>query len=117
MSAAAALVGAGSLLQSATGATAVIGSLTICALGVGIWAANLHTLPGDSFPSEIVATVHGTAGSAGAVGGIVFNTLVGYFTIRGHYAALFAMFAMLQPLGLTGMWMWLHDSRAAEAQR
>ncbi len=54
----------------------------------------------------MVATVHGLAGSAGAVGGIFFNTLVGYFSTRGNYPAVFLILALLQPLGISGLWLW-----------
>src|SRR5450432_2502367 len=35
--------------------------------------------------STSVATIHGTAGSAGAVAGLIFNTLVGYFSEKHQY--------------------------------
>jgi hypothetical protein len=88
----------------------VIASLTLCTFGVGVWAANLHCLPADAFSRPVVATVHGLAGTAGAIGGVLFNTLVGYFTIRNQYMHVFLIFAGLQPLGVAALWKWLHSA-------
>lgn len=41
------------------------------------WATNVFTLASDMFPSEVVSSVVGIAGMAGAVGGILFPMLVG----------------------------------------
>ena len=85
----------------------VVFRLGVAAFGVGVWAGNLHALPADAFPPQKVATVYGLAGSAGAVGGVLFNYLVGYFTVRSNYHAIFAMLLLLQPLGAAGLWLFL----------
>jgi MFS transporter, ACS family, hexuronate transporter len=107
MSSAAVLLAAGVMLQFLSGPIAVLLSLSLCTIGVGIWACNLHALATDAFPRSIVATVHGTAGSAGAAAGIVFNSLVGYFGSRQNYGAALTMFALLLPLAVTPLWLWL----------
>jgi ACS family hexuronate transporter-like MFS transporter len=93
MSVAAVLLATGAILQFASAVWVVLFSLSLCTIGVGIWACNLHALATDAFTRSIVATVHGTAGSAGAVGGIVFNSLVGYFGSRHNYGAALMMSA------------------------
>ncbi len=109
MTAAAVLVLCGTLLQTGSQVWQVLLSLSMCTFGVGIWAANLHALPADAFPKSAVATAHGLAGSAGAIGGILVNTAVGYFTGRHEYVAVFALVAALQPLGAASLWLWLRD--------
>ena len=99
----------GALSVSATQTWTVLASLSIAAFGVGLWVGNLHALPADAFDPRSVATVYGLAGSAGAVGGIVFNTLVGHWSASSNYTAVFAMFIMLQPLGVAGLWLFLRD--------
>ena len=37
---------------------------------------------------------------------IFFNTLVGYFSTRGNYPVVFLILALLQPLGISGLWLW-----------
>ena len=110
MTLAAVLVAMGSILQVTANTGWVIASLTLCTFGVGVWAANLHCLPADAFSRPVVATVHGLAGTAGAIGGVLFNTLVGYFTVRNQYMHVFLLFASLQPLGVAALWKWLHST-------
>jgi ACS family hexuronate transporter-like MFS transporter len=111
MSSSALLIALGAVLQSASGVWAVLSSLCLCTIGVGIWACNLHALAADAFPQSVVATVHGTAGSAGAAGGIIFNSLVGYFSSRHNYGAALTMFALLLPLAVTPLWLWLKPTQ------
>ena len=109
MTLAAVLVATGALFNEATSTIGIFAALSISTFGVGVWAGNLHTLPNDAFPRNMVATVHGLAGSAGAVGGIIFNTMVGYWIEAGSYWAVFTLWAILEPLGLIGMWLWLSE--------
>ncbi len=114
MSIAALLIAVGAALQLATGVAMALFSFSLCTIGVGMWACNLHALAADSFPGPIVATVHGTAGSAGAVGGIVFNSLVGYFGTCHQYGWALLMFALLLPAAVAPLWLWLDSPLPAE---
>ena len=115
MTAAAVFVAAGVALQGATHVASVILSVSLCTFGVGVWAGNLHAVPADVFPPDRVATVHGLAGSAGAVGGMLFNALVGDLSAAGNYALIFALLAALQPAGVAALWLWVPDARPAPA--
>lgn len=117
MSVAALFVIAGSCLQTASGSVGILLSVSLCTFGVGIWASNLHAVPADGFPPSEVATVHGLAGSAGAVGGILFNTLVGYLSASGDYFFVFLVLVMLQPLGVGALWLWLPERDLAPAPK
>lgn len=112
MTLAAILVATGALFNGVTSTVGILAALSVSTFGVGVWAGNLHTLPSDAFPRSIVATVHGLAGSAGAIGGMLFNTMVGYWSAAGSYAAVFTLWALLEPLGLIGMWLWLSEPAA-----
>jgi ACS family hexuronate transporter-like MFS transporter len=116
MTIAAVLLAVGAALQAASGVWTVLFSLSLCTIGVGIWACNLHALAADAFPRSVVATVHGTAGSAGALGGIIFNSLVGYFSTRHNYFAALTMFALLLPLAVAPLWLWLNPVAVSEEQ-
>jgi MFS transporter, ACS family, hexuronate transporter len=109
MSVAAVFVLAGTLLQSASGIVGILLSVSLCTFGVGIWASNLHAVAADGFAPTEVATVHGLAGSAGAVGGILFNTLVGHLSMSGDYFLAFCVLVTLQPLGVAALWIWLPE--------
>jgi ACS family hexuronate transporter-like MFS transporter len=49
------------------------------------WATNVFTLSSDLFPKEVVSSVVGIGGMAGAIGGILFPLLVG--TLLDTYKA------------------------------
>jgi ACS family hexuronate transporter-like MFS transporter len=115
MTAAAALVATGAVISAAGGAstTMILASLSLSTFGVGCWAGNMHTVANDAFPRPVVASAYGLAGSAGALGGIVFNTMTGYLSARGDYWAVFLLWGILEPLGVIGLWLWLRDEDSA----
>lgn len=113
MSVAAVFVLAGSLLQEGHGAFQVLAAVSLCTFGVGVWASNMHSVAADAFAETEVATVHGLAGTAGAVGGVIFNTLVGQFSTQGNYFYAFLMLVTLQPLGVGALWLWMRDQQDA----
>lgn len=56
------------------------------------WSANVYTLASDLFPTRAVGSVVGLAGFAGAVSGMVFSTLVGWWLQRtGSYVPMLVM--------------------------
>ena len=63
-----------------------------------------------------MATIHGLAGCAGSIGGILFNTLVGHFAGLGDYAIVFVVLSLLQPAGVAPLWIWL-PGRLQERER
>jgi len=63
--------------------------------GVGMWAANLHALPATRFPSRWSQRFM-DSWVRRAIGGVLFNTLVGTLSTKGLYWAVFASLAMLQ---------------------
>jgi ACS family hexuronate transporter-like MFS transporter len=91
MTVASGLVTLGILSHLSVSAAAIILALSASAFGVGVWSGNLHAVAVDGFPNNIVATVHGVGGSAGAVGGILFNTLIGHFSATRNHLAVFGL--------------------------
>jgi len=115
MTAAALFVALGSALHGLSAAMWVIAAVSLCTFGVGAWSANLHAVPTDIFPGDRVATVHGLGGSAGAVGGILFNWLVGALSTTGNYGMVFVVLAALQPLGVAALWLWAREDKSLPA--
>ena len=111
MTSAAIFVILGTMFQAATGTWPVLFSVSLCTIAVGIWSANLHAVPADAVDQNEVASVHGLAGSAGAVGGILFNTLVGYLSAQGNFFLVFVVLSMLMPLGVAPLWIWMRDAK------
>jgi ACS family hexuronate transporter-like MFS transporter len=56
------------------------------------WSTLIMVLPTDLFPQNVVGSVAGLVGFAGAMGGIVFGQLAGYLLDHGFgYGSVFAM--------------------------
>ena len=107
MSLAPVMVAIGAAFQGFSATWMILLSISVSAFGVGVWAGNMHAIPGDAFPEAIVATVHGLAGTAGAVGGILFNTLVGHWSVTGNTFGIFVLLTAIQPLGASALWLGL----------
>jgi MFS family permease len=70
-------------------AVALIGLATAGHQG---WSANVFTLTSDMFPRYAVASVVGIGGLAGAVGGMLISTFVGFLLqATGSYVPVFVM--------------------------
>ena len=109
MTIAAVFVIAGAALESQPDPLLVFTCLVLTSFGMGLWSGNFHNIPADAFPPRVVATVHGLAGSCGAIGGIVFNTIVGHFMSTGQSWAIFLTLALLMPLGVLPLWLFLRE--------
>lgn len=73
--------------------------VSLAFLGHQFWSVILQTLPTDLFPSRVVGSVAGLAGSAGSFGAMLFNLLVGYvIDSTGSYTWPFVMAGLLHPL-------------------
>jgi ACS family hexuronate transporter-like MFS transporter len=65
------------LAQFAKGPWMAVGLLSIAVAAHQAWAANVFTLASDLFPSQVVSSVVGIGGMAGAIGGILFPIFIG----------------------------------------
>jgi ACS family hexuronate transporter-like MFS transporter len=70
--------------------------LTVALIGLAAaahqgWSANIYTLVSDTFPRSVVGSVVGLGGSGGAIGGMLFSLVVGYWLDFSHgaYSPLF----------------------------
>ena len=70
------------------------------------WSANVYTLASDLFPKHAVATIAGIGGFAGAMGGVVFQRVIGR-VLQGNgnnYAPVFAVCGLAYVTG----WVIIH---------
>lgn len=65
------------LAQFATNMWVAVALISLAVAAHQAWATNVFTMASDMFPSEVVSSVVGIGGMAGAVGGILFPMLVG----------------------------------------
>src|SRR5262252_7397247 len=74
-------------VESTWSAVALIGLAAACHQG---FSANLYTITSDMFPARAVGSVTGIGGMAGAIGGMLFATVVGrVLQYRGSYTIPF----------------------------
>ena len=66
----------------------------------GLWISNFLGLLGDLFPSRAIATITGLTGTAGGVGGMLSNLIVGPVVDRFSFAPAFAVSGVLYPAAL-----------------
>lgn len=65
------------LAQFSVSAWAAVGLLSVAVAAHQAWASNVFTLASDLFPQQVVSSVVGIGGMAGAIGGIIFPFVVG----------------------------------------
>jgi MFS transporter, ACS family, aldohexuronate transporter len=71
-------------------AAIVIFSIAFC--GQQSWSGLIMTIPADSFPRDVVGSVAGLVGFGGAIGGVIFNLVVGRLLGAGFgYPFIFAI--------------------------
>lgn len=77
---------------SATNLWVAVALIGLATAGHQGWSANVFTLPSDMFPRFAVASVVGLGGLAGAVGGMLISTFVGFLLqATGSYVPVFIM--------------------------
>ncbi len=89
-----------SLLVSSAPLNLAIVFLGLALFGHQFWSSNVQTLAADLFPSNVVGSVEGLVGAAGATGGMVFQFIAAWLVTNYGYAPAFALAAVLYPLAL-----------------
>jgi len=87
------------LARYTTTAWVVVAIISVAVAVHQAWATNVFTLASDMFPREVVSSVVGIAGMAGAVGGILFPLMVGFLldefkangNLTGGYNVIFTI--------------------------
>jgi len=65
------------------------------------WSANIFTIPADTFPKKVVASVIGLGGMAGAIGGMFMQLVVGgLLQATKTWWPLFVIAGVMHPLAL-----------------
>jgi MFS transporter, ACS family, hexuronate transporter len=78
--------------SSATSLWVAVALIGLATAGHQGWSANVFTLTSDMFPRYAVASVVGLGGLAGAVGGMLISTFVGFLLqATGSYVPVFIM--------------------------
>ena len=87
------------IAQFVTNKWTAVGLISLAVAVHQAWATNIFTMASDMFPKEVVSSVVGIGGTAGAIGGILFPMLVGYLldiykadeNLTGGYNSIFSI--------------------------
>ncbi len=78
------------------------------------WSANIFTLSSDCFPPDVVGSVTGLAGFGGALGGILFSSLIPGYAIEWFgYLPVFVLMGILHPLAYIVIRLTISDREIA----
>jgi MFS transporter, ACS family, aldohexuronate transporter len=78
-----------------------LGCISLATASHQAWSANLFTLPADTFPKKVVASVVGLGGMAGAIGGMFMQLVVGgVLQATKTWWPLFIIAGVMHPLAL-----------------
>ena len=81
------------------------------------WSTLVMTLPADMFPRNAVGSVAGLVGMGGALGGAVFNLVVGYMLDQGMgYTAVFGMLSTFHVLAFCIIMVGVRQVRPLELE-
>jgi ACS family hexuronate transporter-like MFS transporter len=95
------------------GATACIGLTSLATFGYCGALANLLAIPGDAFPSSVVASIWGFASMGSGIGAMFFSLLTGWLVERYSFRPVFVLFGVLPLIAAWIVWT-LPKQAAAE---
>jgi ACS family hexuronate transporter-like MFS transporter len=95
----------GTLLMPAGIAAAYVSSpvhalacISVTLFGFQFWVGNVQTLPGDFFPVEAVGSIAGFAGTAAALGAVIFTMSTGWVVDHFSYTPILVVAGLLAPV-------------------
>lgn len=86
-----------SMLITRSPLSIAIAFFSLALFGHQFWSTILQTLAADMFPSVSVGSVAGLMGTAGALGAMLFNYVVGMILTRQGYGTVFLIAGLLHP--------------------
>jgi MFS transporter, ACS family, aldohexuronate transporter len=92
------------LVSGNLSATECIGLISIATFGYAGALANLLAIPGDAFPSEVVASIWGFASMGSGIGAMVFSLLTGWLVDHYSFHPTFVLFGILPAISAWIVW-------------
>jgi ACS family hexuronate transporter-like MFS transporter len=105
----------GILIGYAPSAPAAICLIAAVAFIVYSWFINTAAMIPDVVPENAVGSVLGIMGTAGSLGGALFQPLVGYLVAHYSFTPVFAMAGSMHVAGATILWSLTRDQRISAA--
>jgi MFS family permease len=95
-------------------AAACIGLISLATFGYCGALANLLAIPGDGFPSTVVASIWGFASMGSGIGAMLFSLLTGWLVERYSFQPVFVVFGVLPVIAAWIVWTLPRQRAAAE---
>jgi ACS family hexuronate transporter-like MFS transporter len=96
-------------VDSPVGAMALI---SVVLFAFQFWVNNVQTLPSDLFPSSLVASISGLAGTGAGVGAMIFTLSTGWVVDHLGYTPILIASGLLVPLGTLFLFLLLQPRQA-----
>jgi ACS family hexuronate transporter-like MFS transporter len=81
-----------------------IGLISVATFGYAGALANLLAIPGDAFPSDVVASIWGFASMGSGIGAMVFSLLTGWLVDHYSFHPTFVLFGILPMISAWIVW-------------
>jgi ACS family hexuronate transporter-like MFS transporter len=88
--------------------------LCVTAFGFQFWVGNVQTLASDYFPVGAVGSIAGFAGSAAALGALIFTLCTGWVVDHASYTPILVTAGVLGPLATASLFLLSGPVRAVE---
>ncbi len=92
------------LVSGNLSAVECIGLISIATFGYAGALANLLAIPGDAFPSDVVASVWGFASMGSGIGAMVFSLATGWLVDHYSFHPTFVLFGILPAISAWIVW-------------
>jgi ACS family hexuronate transporter-like MFS transporter len=91
-----------------------LGCMCVTAFGFQFWVGNVQTLASDYFPVAAVGSIAGFAGSAAALGALIFTLCTGWVVDHVSYTPILITAGVLGPLATAALFLLAGPVRAVE---
>ncbi|HEY3939433.1 MAG TPA: hypothetical protein VGL97_18525 [Bryobacteraceae bacterium] len=90
----------------------VMALISVVLFAFQFWVNNVQTLPSDLFPSSLVASISGLAGTGAGVGAMIFTLSTGWVVDHLGYTPILIASGLLVPLGTLSLFALLQPRQA-----
>lgn len=110
-----ALAPAAMLVGGARSETEAIALISIALFAFQFWVNNVQTLTSDLFPTELVASISGLAGTGAGLGAMVFTLSTGWIVDHLGYTPVLVMSGLLIPVATSALILLARNSSGQTA--
>lgn len=107
------LAPAGMFVGRASSPVSAIALISVVLFAFQFWVNNVQTLPSDLFPSSLVASISGLAGTGAGIGAMIFTLSTGWVVDHVGYTPVLVASGLLVPLATILLFVLLRPAEGA----